>query len=67
MKTLALIADTIRWLCHGATAYAVLWVGGSTWPTPVAVVVICTTVGVGYTLTRPLRWASNWLTSNTHV
>lgn len=67
MKTLALIADAIRWLCHGATAYGVLWVGGSTWPTPVAVAVILTVVGVDYVLTRPLAWASDWLTSNTHV
>jgi len=67
VKTLALAADTLRWLCHMAAGYGVLWVGGSTWPTPVAVVVICTTVGVDYTVTRPLRWASDWLTSNTHV
>ncbi|MBC2903163.1 hypothetical protein [Streptomyces cupreus] len=67
MKTAALAADTIRWLCHGATAYGALWVGGSTWPTPVAVTVICVGVGVDYAVTRPLRWASDWLTSNTHV
>lgn len=67
MKTAALIVDTIRWLCHMATGYAVLWVGGSTWPTPVAVVVICTTVGADYVITRPLLRAADWLTSNTHV
>ncbi|WP_406444508.1 hypothetical protein OHB14_36620 [Streptomyces sp. NBC_01613] len=67
MKTAALIADTIRWLCHGATVYAVLWIGGSTWPTPVAVMAICSLAGVDYLLTRPLRWAADWLTSLTHV
>lgn len=67
MKTAALIVDTIRWLCHGATAYTVLWVGGSTWPTPVAVTAICTTVGVDYAITRPLLRAAAWLDSNTHV
>lgn len=67
MKTAALIVDAIRWVCHGATAYGVLWVGGSTWPTPVAVAAICTGVGADYVITRPLRWASDWLTSNTHV
>lgn len=67
MKTLALIVDTVRWLCHGATGYGVLWVAGSTWPTPVAVTVICTAAGVDYLATRPLRWAADWLTANTHV
>lgn len=67
MKTLALAVDTIRWLCHGAAVYAVLWVGGSTWPTPVAVVAICTTVGADYLITRPLLRLGDWLTSNTHV
>lgn len=67
MKTLATITDTIRWLCHGATGYGALWVAGSRWPTPVAVVVIVSMVGVDYLLTRPLMWASNWCTSNTHV
>lgn len=67
MKTLALAVDTTRWLCHGATAYAALWVGGSTWPTPVAVAAISVTVGVDFVVTRPLKWASDWLTSNTHV
>lgn len=67
MKTLALAVDTVRWLCHGAAVYAVLWVGGSTWPTPVAVVAICMTVGADYLVTRPLLRASDWLTSNTHA
>ena len=67
MKTAALIADAIRWLCHGATLYAVLWVGGSTWPTPVAVVAICMTVAADYVITRPLLRLADWLTSRTHV
>lgn len=67
MKTLALAADTLRWLCHLAAGYGVLWVGGSTWPTPVAVVTIVATVGIDYAATRPLRRAADWLTSNTHV
>lgn len=67
MKTAALLVDAIRWLCHGATAYAVLWVGGSTWPTPVSVVVICMTVGIDYFATRPLLRAADWLTARTHA
>lgn len=67
MKTTALIVDTVRWLCHMATAYGVLWIGGSTWPTPVAVAAIVSLAGVDYAVTRPMRWASDWLTSNTHV
>lgn len=67
MKTLALIADTIRWLCHMATGYGALWVAGGTWPTPVAVTVIVAMTGLDYALTRPLVWAADWLTSHTHV
>lgn len=67
MKTAAEIVDIVRWLCHGATVYAVLWVGGSTWPTPVAVTAICITGGVDFVITRWLRGLANWLTSHTHV
>lgn len=67
MKTAALIVDAIRWLCHGTTAYGALWVGGSTWPTPVAVTTICLMAGADYAITRPMVRASDWLTSNHHV
>lgn len=67
MKTAADIVDIIRWLCHLAAGYAVLWVGGSTWPTPVAVLAICMTVAADYVITRPLLRLANWLTSRTHV
>lgn len=67
MKTAALLTDATRWLCHLVTAYGALWVGGSTWPTPVAVAVICAMAAVDFTLTRPLAWLSDWLTSNSHV
>lgn len=67
MKTAATIVDTVRWLCHLATGYGALWVAGSTWPTPVAVAVICTLTAVDYVATRPLRWTADWLTSRTHV
>lgn len=67
MKTAALLVDAIRWLCHGATVYAVLWVGGSTWPTPVAVAVILAIVAVDYCAHRGLRHAADWFTSHTHV
>ncbi len=67
MKTAILIVDTARWLCHGATVYGGLWIGGSTWPTPLAVIAIVSLAGADYLITRPLRWASDWLTSHTHV
>lgn len=67
MKTAALLVDAIRWVCHGTAAYTVLWVGGSTWPLPVAVFVICSTVAVDYAVTRPLVWLNDWLTSHTRV
>lgn len=67
MKTAALLVDAIRWVCHAVAAYTVLWVGGSTWPLPVAVVAICMTVAVDYAATRPLVVLSDWLTARTRV
>lgn len=67
MKTAAEIADTIRWLCHAATAYVVLWIGGSSLPTPTAVIVILAIAGVDYLAARGLRHAADWFTSHTHV
>ncbi|WP_328436927.1 hypothetical protein OHA71_06530 [Streptomyces sp. NBC_00444] len=67
MKTAALIVDALRWVCHGATAYGALWIGGSTLSTPVAVAAVCSAAGVDFAVTRALLWASDWLTSNSHV
>ncbi|MGW4670100.1 hypothetical protein [Streptomyces sp. NPDC004324] len=67
MKTAAEIIDVARWLCHGATIYGALWIAGSRLPVPVAVTAICALAGVDWALTRPLRWASDWLTSHSHV
>lgn len=67
MKTAAEIAHTLRWACHAATILAVLWIGGSAWPTPLAVTAICTVAGVDYLLAGALQRLADWLTSRTHV
>lgn len=67
MKTAAEIIDTLRWLCHAATVYVVLWIGGSRLATPAATVVILAIAGADYLAARGLRRTADWFTSRTHV
>lgn len=67
MKTAAEIADILRWLCHGATVLAVLWVGGSALNTATATLLILAIAGADYLIHRLLRFVADWLTSHTHV